>query len=364
MLNNISTRKKLMFFPALFIINIIIAGIIFSHFNGKVNHDVKIQISTEKFIQDLLKGRISVYQFLRDSNEQRAQKVRDDFNNLDKNVKELQSMLVEQNNIDLTNKILKLSSEYIEDFDKFSEEKIQNYKNGISKESAEAKRLVLTMRETATNLEKELEKINKSATKLKKEANSTLTTVLLVLAIISSIIFILFSIALSSLIVNTLNHFKDGLLSFFSFLNRESKDVKPLEAKGSDEFAQMANLVNENIIKINEGLKKDNEAVEDALKIVEKAKLGYLDVQLTTKANNPQLLQLSEALNSMLRNIKRNTDSISTVLKEFSNYKFTSKVDSSGVEGDMKEFIENVNFLTDEISGIIPQENQTTFYKV
>ncbi|SKB25318.1 hypothetical protein SAMN06295997_101184, partial [Malaciobacter marinus] len=344
MLNNISTRKKLMFFPALFIINIIIAGIIFSHFNGKVNHDVKIQISTEEFIQDLLKGRISVYQFLRVSNEQRAQKVRDDFNNLDKSVKDLQSMLVEQKNIDLTNKILKLSSEYIEDFDKFSEEKIQNYKNGINKESAEAKRLVLTMRETATDLEKELVKINKSAIELKEEANSTLTTVLLVLAIISSIIFILFSIALSSLIVNTLNHFKDGLLSFFSFLNRESKDVKPLEAKGSDEFAQMANLVNENIIKINEGLKKDNESVEDALKIVEKAKLGYLDVQLTTKANNPQLLQLSEALNSMLRNIKRNTDSISTVLKEFSNYKFTSKVDSSGVEGDMKEFIENVNF--------------------
>ncbi|WP_404318472.1 methyl-accepting chemotaxis protein [Malaciobacter canalis] len=353
MLNNISTRKKLMFFPALFIINIIIAGIIFSHFNGKVNHDVKIQISTEEFIQDLLKGRISVYQFLRVSNEQRAQKVRDDFNNLDKNVKELQSMLVEQKNIDLTNKILKLSSEYIEDFDKFSENRIQDYKNGISKESAEDKRLVLTMRETATDLEKELEKINKSAIELKKEANSTLTTVLLVLAIISSIIFILFSIALSSLIVNTLNHFKDGLLSFFSFLNRESKDVKPLEAKGSDEFAQMANLVNENIIKINEGLKKDNESVEDALKIVEKAKLGYLDVQLTTKANNPQLLQLSEALNSMLRNIKRNTDSISTVLKEFSNYKFTSKVDSSGVEGDMKEFIENVNFLTDEISGLL-----------
>ncbi|WP_228150981.1 methyl-accepting chemotaxis protein, partial [Malaciobacter marinus] len=45
--------------------------------------------------------------------------------------------------------------------------------------------------------------------------------------------------------------------------------------------------------------------------------------------------------------------SISTVLKEFSNYKFTSKVDSSGVEGDMKEFIENVNFLTDEISGLL-----------
>ncbi|WP_419782868.1 methyl-accepting chemotaxis protein [Malaciobacter marinus] len=353
MLNNISTRKKLMFFPTLFIINIIISGIIFSHFNGKVNHDVKVQISTEEFIQDLLKGRISVYQFLRISNEQRAQKVRDDFNNLDENVKDLRSKLLDQNNIDLTNEILKLSSKYIEDFNNFSKEKIQSYKSGLTSESKEATRLVLAMRETATVLEKKLDEINKKAIELKEEASNTLTTVLLVLAIISSIIFILFSIALSSLIVNTLNHFKDGLLSFFSFLNRESKDVKPLEAKGRDEFAQMANLVNENIIKINEGLKKDNEAVEDALKIVEKAKLGYLDVQLTTQANNPQLLQLSEALNSMLRNIKRNTDSISTVLKEFSNYKFTSKVDSSGVKGDMKEFIENVNFLTDEISGLL-----------
>ncbi|PKI79608.1 chemotaxis protein, partial [Malaciobacter halophilus] len=45
--------------------------------------------------------------------------------------------------------------------------------------------------------------------------------------------------------------------------------------------------------------------------------------------------------------------SISVVLKEFSNYKFTSKVDSSGIQGDMKEFIENVNFLTGEISGLL-----------
>ncbi|PKI81336.1 chemotaxis protein, partial [Malaciobacter halophilus] len=353
MLNNISTRKKLMFFPALFILNIIIAGMLYSYFNAKVKHTTEAQISTEEFIQDLLKGRISVYQFLRVSNEQRAQKVRDDFANLDSEVKQLQATLTEKENIKLADKILELSALYVKDFDLFSKEKIRTYNEGTQAESAEAKRLILEMRKIALELEKTLNDINKRAISLKEDASSTLTTVLLILAIVSSILFILFSVALSSLIVNTLNDFKHGLLSFFSFLNRETSDVKALNAKGSDEFAQMAKVVNENITLINEGLKKDNQAVEDALKVVEKAKLGYLDVQLQTQANNPQLLQLSEALNSMLRNIKRNTDSISVVLKEFSNYKFTSKVDSSGIQGDMKEFIENVNFLTGEISGLL-----------
>ncbi|RXJ90125.1 chemotaxis protein, partial [Malaciobacter molluscorum] len=120
-----------------------------------------------------------------------------------------------------------------------------------------------------------------------------------------------------------------------------------------DEFAQMADTINENIKKINEGLQLDNKAVSDALEVVEEIKKGHIDIQLETVANNPQLVQLKDALNMMLLNIKTNMDSVSKLLKEFSNYKFVNKVSTNNVEGYMLEFINNVNFLTDEISGLL-----------
>ncbi|RXJ83036.1 hypothetical protein CRU93_14065, partial [Arcobacter sp. CECT 8985] len=149
--------------------------------------------------------------------------------------------------------------------------------------------------------------------------------------------------------------FEKGLLTFFKYINREVSSVEPLSIKGKDEFAQMATVINENIKKINEGLQLDNKAVSDALEVVEEIKRGHLDVQLTTKASNPQLVQLKDALNMMLLNIKTNMDSVSKVLKEFSNYKFVNKVQTNNVEGYMLEFINNVNFLTDEISGLLKE---------
>ncbi|RXJ53412.1 chemotaxis protein, partial [Candidatus Marinarcus aquaticus] len=112
-------------------------------------------------------------------------------------------------------------------------------------------------------------------------------------------------------------------------------------------------MVNDNIKKIQAGLLKDNEAVSEALSVVEQAIKGHLDVQLTKQANNPELKALSDALNKMLTGIKGNVDSISVVLKEFSNYKFVNKVDAKDLEGDMLELINSVNFLTNEISDLL-----------
>ena len=78
-----------------------------------------------------------------------------------------------------------------------------------------------------------------------------------------------------------------------------------------------------------------------------------MDVRLHKIANNPELKALAEALNQMLTGIKNNVDSISTVLKEFSNYKFVNTVSTDGLEGDMLELIKSVNFLTKEISELL-----------
>ena len=127
MLKNFSTKKKLLLLPISFIIIVIVSALVYSYFNGVSNGRIHVASQTDLFVQQLLKGRISVYQFLRTPTEQSAQSVRDEFKKFDEYVKALKPKLTEKENIDLANEITDLSKSYINSFDKFYSKKIKEY---------------------------------------------------------------------------------------------------------------------------------------------------------------------------------------------------------------------------------------------
>ncbi|MEW6551329.1 MAG: methyl-accepting chemotaxis protein [Campylobacterota bacterium] len=182
---------------------------------------------------------------------------------------------------------------------------------------------------------------------------------LLMQVVIDSIIIIILALITAMLIVksivSTLGQFKTGLVSFFDYLGRKTNSVQSIVIKSKDEFGEMADLVNTNVAQIQAGLNQDAKAVENTLSEVERAKAGYLDIKITETPNNPQLLQLRDALNSMASGIKSNIDNVQVVLGEFAKYNFTAKVDSKNMQGDIANLIKNVNFLSDEISNLLKQ---------
>ena len=153
MLNNLSTKKKLMLLPIIFIVIVIVCALVFSYFNQINNQRIKTATQTDIFIQQVLKGRISVYQFLRVPSEQSAQKVKNDFKELDDFVKNLKPFLTEKENIDLSDQILKLSADYISNFDKFYQKRISDYNNGIQDESDEISSIIKQMVTVGLELE-------------------------------------------------------------------------------------------------------------------------------------------------------------------------------------------------------------------
>ena len=209
------------------------------------------------------------------------------------------------------------------------------------------------MRETIHQTEDRIQNlVDEIDTYIVASTKQTETINLVVSALIILIIFF-FILYISRNINQLLTNFQEGLLTFFKYLNKEEAEAKLIPIVSKDEFGIMAGVVNENIEKIQVGLLKDNEAVNEALNVVEQAIKGHLDVRLHKVANNPELKALSDALNKMLNGIKHNVDSISKVLKEFSNYKFINTIDDNGLEGDMLELIKSVNFLTKEISDLL-----------
>ncbi len=85
-----------------------------------------------------------------------------------------------------------------------------------------------------------------------KEANEdidSLKTFIISIGLLALILLSFFAGLIVSSIIKSLEEVKAGLLSFFSFLNKESSSVKAINLNSQDEFGQMAKVINENIVK-------------------------------------------------------------------------------------------------------------------
>ena len=351
MLNNLSTKKKLMLLPIIFIVIVIVCALVFSYFNQINNQRIKTATQTDIFIQQVLKGRISVYQFLRVPSEQSAQKVKSDFKELDDFVKNLKPFLTEKENIDLSNQILKLSADYISNFDKFYQKRISDYNNGIQDESDEISSIIKQMVTVGLELEEKLALMNKNTIELKSKSEKTMTIVLILIAIISIIIFLTFSIILSNQLINSLKNFQKGLLSFFGYVNKENKNVEMLDDKYEDEFGNMAKIVNENILKTKATIDSDNKFLEQINEVVEVVKNGYLNKRLEEKVESQSMEKLRIHINEMLYSLQlricTNVNDISYALEKYAKLDFTHRIKgcNSGVTVGLNNLADIINSM-------------------
>ena len=351
MLNNLSTKKKLMLLPIIFIVIVIVCALVFSYFNQINNQRIKTATQTDIFIQQVLKGRISVYQFLRVPSEQSAQKVKSDFKELDNFVKNLKPFLTEKENIDLSNQILKLSADYISNFDKFYQKRISDYNSGIQNESDEISTIIKQMVTVGLELEEKLALMNKNTIELKSKSEKTMTIVLILIAIISIIIFLTFSIILSNQLINSLKNFQKGLLSFFGYVNKENKNVEMLDDKYEDEFGNMAKIVNENILKTKATIDSDNKFLEQINEVVEVVKNGYLNKRLEEKVESQSMEKLRIHINEMLYSLQlricTNVNDISYALEKYSKLDFTHRIKgcNSGVTVGLNNLADIINSM-------------------
>ncbi len=111
---------------------------------------------------------------------------------------------------------------------------------------------------------------------LREDAYKSLDIDLVILAIVATSIFILISIVISNNIVNSLENFKNGLFSFFGYLNRESSNVDLINLDTKDEFGQMSKIVNENIIKTQKGIEEDRKLIDETISILGEFEQGDL----------------------------------------------------------------------------------------
>ncbi|MCT7639352.1 HAMP domain-containing methyl-accepting chemotaxis protein [Aliarcobacter butzleri] len=212
------------------------------------------------------------------------------------------------------------------------------------------------------NLLNQLVMMNKEMLKQKDEITNKLyessRNIIIAISIIGILITVVLSLLISSMLVNALTVFKDGLFSFFAYLNRESSKAELINLDTKDEFGQMAKVVNENIVKTQKGIEEDRKLIDETIAVLGEFEQGDLCQRLNLSVSNPALMQLKEVLNNMASNLENNIDNVLKVLEQYSNYNYLNKIDQKGLKEHLLKLASGVNNLGDSITQMLV-ENKT-----
>nr|WP_108064064.1 methyl-accepting chemotaxis protein [Poseidonibacter lekithochrous] len=201
-----------------------------------------------------------------------------------------------------------------------------------------------------------IDDIEKKINALEKESNESLNSLIYTLIgftlAILLILIIIVPIISEKSIVRPLNTFKDGLLNFLKFINKEQSDTQLIEVSTKDEIGHLTNELNDNINTIKENIRKDNLVLENVSSVVACVAKGDLSQKINTTTNNEVINELTNALNTMINSLQSLTSQTLDVLHAFQHKDFTKKANISCTE-HFKELMEGVNILGDEISSLL-----------
>lgn len=187
--------------------------------------------------------------------------------------------------------------------------------------------------------------------------DSTLYTLYtLVIVVLIVLFFVVLSITNS--IKNPLQEFQDGLIEFFRYLNKETNESKLIDIDSTDELGLMANEVNKNILIANKSIEEDRTLVDGAIKCANEAKKGLLNTRIEVETNNPSLNELRNVINQMLESTEHNIKNAMDVLSLYTNYDYRKKIDTVGLEGDLKALCTDVNNLGTSITSMLVENKK------
>jgi methyl-accepting chemotaxis protein len=176
---------------------------------------------------------------------------------------------------------------------------------------------------------------------------------MIIALLITFLIVILLSVTISKQILNSLNNFKEGLLSFFSYLNRESSTVSLLNDKAQDEFGEMSKVVNENIIKTQKGIEEDRKLIDETISVLGEFEQGDLCQRLNMNVSNPALMELKNVVNNMANNLESNIDNVLNILEQYSQYNYLNKISTKDIKEHLLKLTNGVNTLGDSITQML-----------
>ena len=183
---------------------------------------------------------------------------------------------------------------------------------------------------------------------------------LVINALMINIIVFIVSRIITTGIKHSINNFEDYLNSFFSFLNKEQKNVGKFDMIYNDEISDMANKTYKNIQFIESTFIKDRELLDEADVVLKRACNGWFSQTITKSTDNKSLMELKDNINQMLNNMKARFIDINMQLDKYVSLDYTQEFKIDGIEknGVFDNFVNSVEKLKLAITDMLIDNKQ------
>ncbi|MCT7494773.1 methyl-accepting chemotaxis protein [Aliarcobacter cryaerophilus] len=213
-------------------------------------------------------------------------------------------------------------------------------------------------RENFSKLIKEKEEDYKFQSELYNNQMKALKNIIIIESLVLVLIVILSLLLLSRDIIQSLNKFKNGLTSFFDFMNKHNSKVEYIDIKNSDEFGTMAKVVNDNIKIIENRTLEDKKLIDDVFVVVNRVKHGYYSQLIKEDTSDEILSTLKNSINDMISSTKQNFIQVNNILEEYVKYNYREELKLDGIEkgGVFEALINNINQLRSAINDMLKKD--------
>jgi len=171
-------------------------------------------------------------------------------------------------------------------------------------------------------------------------------------------IFIMVFVA--NLIIKDVKKLENGLLSFFSFLNKKTNKIEVIDLDSQDELGNMAKEINNNIATIEHTINDDKHLIEEAQKVIAQVKQGVYSKQIESSTSNEMLNSFKDQVNSMIIETKKHFDTIKVILEQYSSLNYINELKLEGIDknGEFEYLKNDINILRNTINKMLV-ENKT-----
>ena len=179
----------------------------------------------------------------------------------------------------------------------------------------------------------------------------TLRTIMFIGIIIFILIFFTtVNIVIRMAVVLPLHKLTTSIFKFFDYIShKSSNEMTVYKPSGKDELVEISEAINEQMKKLQAGLREDNNLIEESLKVSEKVKKGYLDVAISSSTNNPALNSLKDNINDTFANLSATMQNILSVVEKYSANDFRDSIDAGSLEGELLAVINGINLMGSRI---------------
>jgi len=146
-----------------------------------------------------------------------------------------------------------------------------------------------------------------------------------------------------------LNNLQEG---FENLITSNDTNTK-LKVTSIDEIGQVANLFNQYMDQVNKGLAQDAIVIAETNDVLEKTTHGFFVYEVKSVASNPNVEDMKNNLNNMIKNVKSILDKINTTLRFYSQSKYDYKIDDRGIYGDLGAVTAGIKLVGNNTSEIL-----------